>query len=116
VTPTAAETATAVQRGDLSAVTAVEAALHRITDRDPVIGAFQVVRTERTLAEASRIDADRDRATLQLAGRAHSGQGQRARRRRADAQRIGRDRPDSSCRRPRGGPQAACGGVPSSWV
>jgi amidase len=68
VTPTAAETADAVRRGDLSAVAAVEAALDRITDRDPAIGAFQVVRAERALAEAARLDADPDRTALPLAG------------------------------------------------
>jgi amidase len=68
VTPTAAETAAAVRRGDLSAVTAVEAALHRIAECDPAIGAFQVVRAERARAEAARVDADPDRGSLPLAG------------------------------------------------
>jgi amidase len=68
VTPTAAETADAIRRGDLSAVAAVEAALDRIADRDAAIGAFQVVRAERALAEAALIDADPDRAALPLAG------------------------------------------------
>jgi len=68
VTATGAETADAVRRGDLTAVAAVEAALDRIADRDVAIGAFQVVRAERALAEAARIDADPDRAELPLAG------------------------------------------------
>ncbi len=68
MTPTGAEAADAVRRGDLTAVAAVEAALDRIADRDVAIGAFQVVRAERALAEAARIDADPDRAELPLAG------------------------------------------------
>ena len=68
MTPTAAETADAVRRGDLSAVAAVEAALDRIAAHDPVIGAFQVVRAERARAEAAQIDADPHRDSLPLAG------------------------------------------------
>jgi amidase len=68
VTPTAAETADAVRRGDVSAVAAAEAALGRIAEHDPTIGAFQVVRAERARAEAARVDADPDRGSLPLAG------------------------------------------------
>ena len=68
MTSTAAETADAVRRGDLSAVDAVEAALDRIAEHDPAIGAFQVVRAERARAEAARIDADPNRASLPLVG------------------------------------------------
>jgi amidase len=68
VTPTAAETAAAVRRGDLTAVAAVEAALDRIAAHDPVIGAFQVVRDERSREESARIDADPQRDSLPLAG------------------------------------------------
>ena len=65
MTPTAAETAGAVRRGDLSAVAAVDAALQRIAER---VGAFQVVRAERSRAEAGLVDADPDRGSLPLAG------------------------------------------------
>ena len=66
--PTAAETADAVRRGDLSAVAALDSALERIALHDPVIGAFQVVRAERARAEAAQIDADPHRDSLPLAG------------------------------------------------
>lgn len=66
MTSTAAETAADVRAGRLSARAAVEAALDRIgTD---AVGAFQVVRAARALAEADEIDARGDRAQLPLAG------------------------------------------------
>ena len=68
MTPTAAETADAVRRGDLTAVAAVGAALDRIARNDPSIGAFQQVRADRALEEAARVDADPGRAALPLAG------------------------------------------------
>jgi amidase len=68
VTATAGQTAAAVRRGDLSAVAAVGAALDRIGEHDPAVGAFQVVRTERALAEAGKVDAHPERASLALAG------------------------------------------------
>ena len=68
MTPTAAETADAVRRGELSAVAAVEGALQRIAERDPTVGAFQIVRAERARAEAALVDANPDRGALSLAG------------------------------------------------
>jgi amidase len=68
VTLTAAQTADAVRRGDLTAVAAVTAALHRIEEHDVSIGAFQVVRAEQARAEAALVDAHPDRGSLPLAG------------------------------------------------
>jgi amidase len=65
---TAAETAEAVRRSELSARTATEQSLARIAERDPGLGAFRVVRQQRALAEAEQIDADPNRATMPLAG------------------------------------------------
>jgi amidase len=65
---TATDTADAVRRGDLSAVAAVTASLDRIAEHDAALGAFQVVRAERALAEAAHVDGRDDRASLPLAG------------------------------------------------
>src|SRR5215218_2410391 len=65
---TAIETAAAVRRGELSARAATEQALARIAERNPGLCAFRVVRRQRALAEAERIDAHPDRATMPLAG------------------------------------------------
>jgi amidase len=66
--PTAVELAAAVHSGKLTAVEATRATLARLELHDPRIGAFQVVRTERALAEAAALDARSDRASLPLAG------------------------------------------------
>ena len=66
--PTAVELAAAVRSGKLTAVEATKAALARLDLYDPRIGAFQVVRAQRALAEAAALDARRDRASLSLAG------------------------------------------------
>ncbi|WP_127784342.1 amidase family protein [Rhodococcus sp. X156] len=65
---TATETAAAVREGSLTARAATEAALARIAEQDSELGAFQVVRTERALAEADAVDARADRYALPLAG------------------------------------------------
>lgn len=63
---TAVELAAAVRAGTTSAVDATRAALERITGDD--VGAFQLVRAEKALAEAAAVDARADRARLPLAG------------------------------------------------
>jgi amidase len=68
VTLTATDTAHAVRRGELTARASVEAALERISRLDKGIGAFQIVRAERSLAEADVVDARVDRYALPLAG------------------------------------------------
>jgi amidase len=65
---TAVETARAVRRGEQTAVAAVTAALERIAERDTGLGAFQLVRAERALAEAAVVDASARRDSLPLAG------------------------------------------------
>ncbi len=60
--------AAAVRAGELTARDATEAALARIAERDPAIGAFQVVRTEAALREADGVDQRADRFSLPLAG------------------------------------------------
>lgn len=59
--PDAAEpavaTAAAVRSGSTTAVAQTRAALDRIAALDPALGAFQVVRAERALAEAAAVDA-----------------------------------------------------------
>ena len=65
--PTAVETAAAVRSGALSAIDATRAALARI-ERGVGVGAFQVVRAEKALAEAEEVDARIDRSRLPLAG------------------------------------------------
>ena len=52
----------------LTARAATEAALARIAERDPAIGAFQVVRSEAALREADAVDQRADRFSLPLAG------------------------------------------------
>ena len=64
---TAVESAAAVRTGTLSAVDATRAALARIESGSRV-GAFQLVRAEKALAEAAIVDARADRSTLPLAG------------------------------------------------
>lgn len=64
---TAVESAAAVRSGALTAVDATRAALARI-ERGARLGAFQVVRTEKALAEAAEVDARIDRSLLPLAG------------------------------------------------
>ncbi|HEU5007460.1 MAG TPA: amidase family protein [Jatrophihabitantaceae bacterium] len=68
MTESAAEIAASVRSGTLSARSAVEAALNRIAERDPQLGAFQLVRAEAALREADAVDAHADRAELPLAG------------------------------------------------
>jgi aspartyl-tRNA(Asn)/glutamyl-tRNA(Gln) amidotransferase subunit A len=55
----AAEIAKAVSDGKSTAVAGVEAALERIAERDKALNAFTAVTTERALAKARAIDADR---------------------------------------------------------
>lgn len=66
--PTAVQLAEAVRTSKLSAVEATRQALERLEKSDPHIGAFQLVRAERALAEAAAVDANPDRASLPLAG------------------------------------------------
>jgi len=65
---TATELANAVRAGKLTAVEATKSALSRMELHDVRIGAFQLVRAERALAEAALLDARSDLATLPLAG------------------------------------------------
>ena len=65
---TAAELASAVRSGNITAVEATQAALNRVQQHDSKLGAFQLVRAEKALAEAAAIDAREDRASLPLAG------------------------------------------------
>jgi len=65
---TATDIAEAVRSGARTASAVTEDALDRIAQRDSTIGAFQVVRAERVLAEADAVDARTDRHTLPLAG------------------------------------------------
>jgi amidase len=65
---TAAELASAVRSGNITAVEATQAALDRVQKHDARLGAFQLVRGEKALAEAAAIDARKDRASLPLAG------------------------------------------------
>lgn len=66
--PTAVDLAAAVRSGKFTAVEATKAALERIELYDAQLGAFQVVRSERALAEAAELDARADLASLPLAG------------------------------------------------
>lgn len=63
---TAVELAAAVRAGTTTAVDATRAALASIESDD--VGAFQLVRAEKALAEAAAVDARADRSTLPLAG------------------------------------------------
>jgi amidase len=65
---TAAGVAAAVRDGSRSAVDAVQESLDRIRRDDQVVGAFQIVREEKALAEAAAVDADRTRSVMPLAG------------------------------------------------
>jgi amidase len=65
---TATEIAAGVRSGELSAPDVVSAALARIAARDERLGAFQVVRADRALAEATALAARTDLGTAPLAG------------------------------------------------
>jgi amidase len=66
--PTALETLAAVRSGSTTARAAVQASLDRIAAVDATLGAYQVVRTERALAEADELDRRTDLARLPLGG------------------------------------------------
>ncbi|HWG94131.1 MAG TPA: amidase family protein [Mycobacteriales bacterium] len=66
--PTATETVAAVRSGGTTARAAAQAALDRIAAVDGVVGAYQVVRGERALAEADAVDGRADKDALPLAG------------------------------------------------
>lgn len=66
--PTAIETVAAVRSGATTARAAVQASLDRIAAVDRAVGAYQLVRAERALAEADDVDRRTDLATLPLAG------------------------------------------------
>ncbi|MFN4002268.1 amidase [Microcella sp.] len=57
---TAVDTAAAVRAGTTTAVAETQAALARIAELDPALGAFQLVRAERALAEAAALDSTLD--------------------------------------------------------
>ncbi len=65
---TAAQTARDVREGILTARAATEQALARIARSDSALGAYQLVRSEKALAEADAVDARTDRFQLPLAG------------------------------------------------
>ncbi|MEY3734660.1 MAG: hypothetical protein RL347_2019, partial [Actinomycetota bacterium] len=65
---TASGIADDVRAGRRSAVDAVTESLARIRENDSDVDAFQVVRSERALAEAAAVDARDDRDELPLAG------------------------------------------------
>ena len=65
---TAAELAADVRARKTTAVEATKAALKRVASHDAKLGAFQLVRAERALAEAAALDARADLASLPLAG------------------------------------------------
>lgn len=67
-TPTATEIAAEVRRGSRKPREAVQEALDRIAERDEPLGAFQVVRADRALAEADEVAMRADLADLPLAG------------------------------------------------
>src|SRR6476469_7416935 len=64
----ATEIAAGVRGGVLSAPDVVAAALARIGERDERLGAFQLVRREKALAEAAAVAGRPDLADLPLAG------------------------------------------------
>lgn len=68
MTRTAVETAAEVQAGRSTAVAEVRRALETMSRLSGELGAFQVVRGERALAEAAELDARPDRSSLPLAG------------------------------------------------
>ncbi|SEH00567.1 amidase [Nonomuraea solani] len=63
----AIEIATAVRNGDVKAATVVEEHLHVISEREPRVGAFRLVR-EQAVDEAEALQKRRDLADLPLAG------------------------------------------------
>jgi amidase len=65
---TAAELSDQVRSGAVSAVEVARAYLRRIEEQDGRLGAFQLVRAERALAEAAEVDGRPDLSTLALAG------------------------------------------------
>jgi amidase len=65
---TATDIAAGVRSGALSALDVTEAALQRIAQQDRAIGAFEVVRAERALAEAEAVARRSDLSELPLAG------------------------------------------------
>jgi amidase len=64
----AIELATLVRRGEIGPAEVTRAHLDRIERLEPSIGAFQVVRAEKALAEARELEARPDLASLPLAG------------------------------------------------
>lgn len=66
--PTALETVAAVHAGTTTARAATEAALARISAVDGALGAYQVVRGDRALAEADELDGRAGLRDLPLAG------------------------------------------------
>lgn len=68
MTDCATDIAAAVRAGRTTARDQVEQALQRIAERDPDLGAFQVVRSEAALREADAVDGRADRFALPLAG------------------------------------------------
>jgi amidase len=66
--PTAVETVAAVRAGTTTARAAVQASLARIDAVDGALGAYQVVRRERALAEADEVDRRPDLHELPLGG------------------------------------------------
>lgn len=65
---TATETVAAVRAGTTTVRATVQASLDRIAAVDGRLGAWQVVRTDRALAEADALDGRTDLASLPLAG------------------------------------------------
>ena len=65
---TATQTAAEVRAGTLTARSATEQALARIARADTRVGAYQIVRSEKALADADAVDARVDRFRLPLAG------------------------------------------------
>jgi amidase len=66
--PTALETVAAVRAGITTVRAAVQASLDRITAVDARVGAYQVVRGDRALAEADALDRRSDLSSLPLGG------------------------------------------------
>ena len=65
---TATEIAAGVRTGELSAPGVVGAALERIAARDHEVGAFQVVRVAKAMAEAAEVERRAGLAQLPMAG------------------------------------------------
>ncbi|KRA28168.1 MULTISPECIES: amidase family protein [unclassified Nocardioides] len=68
MTLTATEIAASVRGGETTAREHVQSTLDRIAELDGPVGAFQVVRRERALAESDSVDSSADRSLLPLAG------------------------------------------------